>query len=118
MSEFCGKCGAKLKDDDRFCPNCGRKIGFKYEKEVTYPDLIKDIIYIKENNRYRLSKAKLFGVLMFLFIFFNVIFTSADYMMRTPLVFFINILIIFIAGLFWYGIFRGAGYLIRTYAIK
>ena len=26
MAYFCGKCGAKLKDNDKFCSNCGSSI--------------------------------------------------------------------------------------------
>ena len=118
MSGFCQKCGTKLKDDDKFCPNCGKKIGSKTQKQVDYLDLIMDIVYINDNGRYRLSKAKMGGVLIFALIFFYMVFTSADYMMRNILVFLINISINFIAGLFWYGVCCGAGYLIRNYAIK
>ena len=118
MNEFCSECGAKLKKRDRFCPNCGIKISQESANEVTYLDLIMDIVFINDDNGYRLSKAKLLGVLIFAFIFFEVVFTSSRYFMRHFITFFITISIIFIAGLFWYGIYRGAGYLFRTYVAK
>lgn len=117
MSRFCRECGAKLKGG-MFCPNCGIKISNESENEVTYLDLIMDIVYIEENGGYRLSKAKLLGVLMFAFIFFETVFTSSRYLMRHFILFFVIISTIFIAGLFWYGICRGAGYLFRTYVAK
>jgi len=30
---FCGKCGAKIKDDARFCYNCGSKVDASSEKD-------------------------------------------------------------------------------------
>ena len=118
MDEFCQECGAKLKKDGSFCPNCGRKVNPKSENEVSYIDLIRDIIFINDNGSYRLSKAKLLGVLIFACIFFYFVFDSASFFMRHALSFFFIILTIFISGLFWYGICRGVGYLIRTYAAK
>lgn len=118
MVEFCQECGCKLKEGGSFCPNCGQKINQKSENEAAYQDLIRDILFISENGSYRLSKAKLLGVVIFVFIFFNVTLTSSRFFMRDAMIFFTTIFAIFIAGLIWYGICRGAGYLIRTYANK
>ena len=118
MTEFCEKCGARLKGSDIFCPNCGKRVVFSGGTDKSYGQLIKEIVYIRENGRYRLSKAKLLGVLMFLFIFFNIIFSISRSSMRHFISFMIMIIMIFIAGLFWYGVCRIGGYLIRTYVIK
>ena len=83
-----------------------------------YMDMIMDIVYINDNGQYRLSKAKLAGVFIFALIFFYMVFTSSRFFMRNILFFFMTVIAIFIAGLFWYGVCRGAGYLIRTYVVK
>ena len=89
----------------------------EFSKE-DYLDLIMDIVYINDNGQYRLSKAKLAGVFIFALIFFYIVFTSSRLFMRSGLFFFMTVIAIFIAGLFWYGVCRGAGYLIRTYLVK
>lgn len=117
MSRFCKECGAKLKGG-MFCPNCGIKISNGSENEVSYFDLIMDIVFIEDNNGLRLSKAKILGVLIFAYLFFDAVFNTSRYLMSHFIIFFSIISVIFIAGLFWYGICRGAGYLIRTYVVK
>ncbi|MDO5831819.1 MAG: hypothetical protein Q4Q14_03175 [Methanobrevibacter sp.] len=89
----------------------------EFSKE-DYLDLIMDIVYINDNGQYRLSKAKLAGVFIFALLFFYIVFTSSRLFMRSGLFFFMTVIAIFIAGLFWYGVCRGAGYLIRTYLVK
>ena len=117
MPRFCSECGSEIKDGGRFCPNCGKKAGArtaKVKEELSYSQLIKEIIYVEEDGRYRLSKAKIVGVLFFVYI----ILSSITYISPNGISIVVVTLIVLFAGLFWYGICRGIGYLVRTYLIK
>lgn len=120
MPKFCSECGSEIRDGD-FCPNCGKKVNVRIPKsieEVTYEQLIKEIIYIKENGQYRLSKAKLIGAAIFLIYTLGTILFGLSSIALNPLFLVFALLIGFIVGLFWYCVCRGIGYLVRTYLIK
>lgn len=119
MSGFCRNCGEKLQDDARFCPNCGKTVKNNNSGEKSYEDLIRSIVYIEEGNDFRLSKAKLIGVGLFVLVVFGNMFITFPAMLRRGFfLFFITVFACFVAGLIYYGICRGGGYLIRNYLIK
>ncbi len=117
MSEICQECGHRIDRDAQFCPNCGAKVSKKEEED--YIDLIYDIVYIEENGNKRLSKAKMIGVGFFvLIVLSNIFLLVPDALRHGFLSFMIIIVACFIAGLFYYGICRGLGFLIRQFLIK
>ena len=120
MPKFCSECGSEIRDGD-FCPNCGKKVTVRIPKvieDVSYRQLIKEIVYIEENGQYRLSKAKLIGVAIFLYCTLGAMVPGLSSMVSSPLSFIFFFLICFIVGLFYYCVCRGIGYLVRTYVIK
>ena len=42
MAKFCGKCGAKIEDNETFCPTCGTKIREEVSsvKKITTPQIV------------------------------------------------------------------------------
>ena len=120
MPLFCSECGTEIKDGSKFCPNCGKKAPLpKFSEEKSYEELIKEIILIKENGTYRISKAKSVGALLFVFIIVGSMFSVMPSAVRMGFfALFINVLVVFIPGLVWYSICRLGGYLIRNYLIK
>ena len=85
----------------------------------SYGELIKEIVYIKENGRYRISKAKTVGVLLFAYFIVCAMFSVIPSSVRLGFfALFMTFSAVFIPGLVWYSICRGAGYLIRTFLIR
>ena len=116
MPKFCSECGSEIKDGD-FCPNCGKKVNVRISKpieEVTYEQLIKEIVYIEENGQYRLSKAKSIGAVLFIIV---ALYFMMMGLATGPFVI-IAVLLGFIIGLIYYCACRGIGYLVRTYVLK
>lgn len=116
MPKFCSECGSEIKDGD-FCPNCGKKVNVRISKpveEVTYEQLIKEIVYIEENGQYRLSKAKSIGAVLFIIV---ALYFMMMGLATGPFVI-IAVLLGFIVGLIYYCACRGIGYLVRTYVLK
>ena len=116
MPKFCSECGSEIKDGD-FCPNCGKKVNVRIPKpveEVTYEQLIKEIVYIEENGQYRLSKAKSIGAVLFIIV---ALYFMMMGLATGPFVI-IAVLLGFIIGLIYYCACRGIGYLVRTYVLK
>ncbi len=90
-----------------------------FKEEKSYGELIKEIILIKENGQYRLSKAKTVGALLFGYITVWGMFSVMPSAVRAGFfALFMSVLVVFIPALIWYSICRVAGYLIRTYLIK
>lgn len=120
MPLFCGECGTEIKDGGKFCPNCGKKAEVhKFGEEKSYEELIKEIILIKENGTYRISKAKSVGAILFVLIIVGSMFSTIPSAVRMGFfALFMAVLVVFIPGLVWYSICRVAGYLIRNYLIK
>jgi hypothetical protein len=115
MSKFCAECGQEVGDNAQFCPNCGEKIR-EAEGEVTYSELIEDIIYINDNGEYRISKAKAIGFGFFiLYVGYGIIFLTPPVLRMDIFLFVLMIFALFVAGVFWYCVCRGAGYLVRNY---
>ncbi len=113
MDEYCSNCGFKVKNGDEFCPNCGSRL--HESDEVTYEELIKDIIYVDG----RISKAKLIGAGFFMISVFGSMFFIVPTMLRYGfLAFFTGVFASFISGLIYYSICRGGGYLIRKHLAK
>lgn len=120
MPKFCSECGSEIKDGG-FCPNCGKKVKArvpKFKEELTYGQLIKEIVFIEENGQYRLSKAKLIGVALFLYCTLGIMMPGLSSMVSNPRFFIFVFSICFIVGLFWYCVCRIIGYLVRTYILK
>ena len=85
----------------------------------SYGELIKEIVYIKENGRYRISKAKTVGALLFVYFIVGAMLSVIPSAVRVGFfALFMTVLAVFIPGLVWYSICRGAGYLIRTFLIR
>lgn len=108
---FCNKCGAELKDGAKFCPKCGESIDANTNivesgnsKIEEYSNLILKI-YDESLGRYRYSKAKLIGVLGFLYFFLFGLFSLDIF----------TIIIETIVGLIVYGICLLIGNFVRKF---
>ncbi len=107
MVKNCPKCGNQLKGTDLFCPNCGERV---ISGGDNYADIIRDIIYVDG----RISKAKVIGVGFFLLyaVYFLVMVVPGS-LRAGPLPFIITTFITYFAGLFYYAICRGIGFIVR-----
>lgn len=118
---FCQNCGTKNEDGSAFCKECGASItrnrSHVKHDEATFEDVLKDFLMIKDVSSERISKAKLIGLLVLLFYILNGIYWS-----RFSLSFFwgyaFTMLLIYLCGLFYYGLIRGLGYILRKYIIS
>lgn len=107
MVKNCPKCGNPIKGTDLFCPNCGNPI---VPGGDDYTDIIRDIIYVDG----RISKAKVIGVGFFLlYAVYFLIMVVPGSLRAGPLSFIITTFITYFAGLFYYSICRGLGFIVR-----
>lgn len=108
MVKNCPKCGNPIKGTDLFCPNCGEPIVRSIDDD--YTDIIRDIIYVDG----RISKAKVIGVAFFLILFlYDLIMLVPGSLRAGPLPFIITVFMAYFAGLFYYAICRGVGFILR-----
>lgn len=119
--KFCPDCGHEVKSDASFCPNCGSSIPqdeLKSDKK-SFEELVKEILWVKEGSGYRISKAKLVGVLFFLYVVLtSMIFIVPPTLRINFLGFVIAMFLAYVVGLVWYAVFRGVGFLVRKYLIN
>ena len=117
MSRFCFECGTKLAEDALFCPNCGMNLDGGDEE--SYEHLIKSILYIKDGNEYRISKAKAIGVVFAILIAIGNIIVNVPISLRMgAAIFFTTVVACFVSCIIYYCICTGIGYLIRKYVTK
>ncbi|MEE3491316.1 MAG: zinc ribbon domain-containing protein [Methanobrevibacter sp.] len=108
MVKNCPKCGNQLKVTDLFCPNCGERVVSVGGDD--YFDIIRDIIYVDG----RISKAKAIGVGFFLlYIVYFMVMLVPGSLRAGPLPFIITVFMAYFAGLFYYAICRGVGFIVR-----
>lgn len=108
--KICTRCGQSLKDDDIFCPNCGKRIA---SAGSSYEEVIDDILHVDG----RLSKAKTIGVIGDVLIFIVYLIFAIPTSLRYGVVmFFVVMVACFIHILLCYGVCRGGGYLIRRFS--
>ncbi len=108
---YCNECGSELKDDAKFCPKCGASVGNESnivensdDKMEYYSNLIFKI-YDESLGRYRYSKAKMIGVIGFLFYFIPALFLGNLW----------NIVLNLIIGIVVYGICVLIGRFVRKF---
>ncbi|MBE6500267.1 MAG: hypothetical protein E7Z80_06980 [Methanobrevibacter thaueri] len=68
MSKICTNCGKTVEDNTNYCPYCKNQ-SFTNQNELTVPEnnLTHKLFYKKYDNYYKLSKAKLTAIVVFLF---------------------------------------------------
>jgi hypothetical protein len=114
MSKICPNCGKNVSFDKAlFCPGCGHP--FKFETKSMDFDWIDNILMVRDEKtgKKRVSKAKLAGIIIFMFFIMSFI-VQSGYMLRWGSIHFIfNAFVGFVCGLFYYCVCRGIGYIIR-----
>ena len=120
MSKVCPKCGKNIPSDNaHFCPECGFSIDEKPKisnrLKNSEDDWIKNLLWIddEKTSQKRISKAKLIGIVIFILYVFGAILTSGEYLRLGFFPFALMMLASLIAGIIYYCLCRGIGFVIR-----
>lgn len=118
MSRVCPNCGKNIpKDDAHFCPECGFSIKQKARiinaLKNSEDNWIKSLLWIHDGGQKRISKAKLVGIVIFILYIFNAILKSGEYLRMGFIPFAFMMLISLIAGIIYYCLCRGIGFVVR-----
>lgn len=120
MSRICPKCGNNIPNDNaHFCPECGfsieEKVKITHRLKNSQDDWIKNLLWIDDDKtgQRRISKAKLIGIVIFALYAFGAILTSGEYLRIGFLPFAFMMFAALIAGIIYYCLCRGIGFVIR-----
>lgn len=115
---FCRNCGTENADGSSFCRQCGHRLDkIRHDgEEVSYIDVLKEFLYIKDGPTERISKAKLVGLVVLAIYILSGMNMARDFNGIFP--FSITVFITYIVGLFYYFLIRGLGYILREYVIN
>ena len=114
---FCPECGTENSDGVNYCRECGHPLRASHdtEEEFTYMDALKSFLYIKEGSTERISKAKLAGLIVLaVYLIFGM---NMAREFSTIFTFSVTMFISYIAGLFYYFLIRGLGYILREFVL-
>lgn len=114
---FCRNCGSENSDDSSFCRECGYPLDtVNGGEEITYIDVLKDFLYIKDEATERVSKAKLIGLVVLALYVLLGINMARDF--NDIFLFLFTVLITYLVGLLYYSLIRGIGYILREYVLN
>lgn len=115
MSKNCPKCGKNITFDGAlFCPECGHKFTGKAVVDMDF-DWIDNILMVhdEKTGERRVSKAKLAGIIIFALYIFGFLVQSGYHLRLGSFNFIFSAFLCIFAGLFYYFVCRGIGYIIR-----
>ncbi len=115
MSKNCPNCGNEISFDGAlFCPECGHKFTGNVVNDIDF-GWIENILMVhdEKTGERRVSKAKLAGIIIFLLYIFGFLMQSGYHLRLGAFDFIFSAFLCIFAGLFYYFICRGIGYIVR-----
>lgn len=115
MSKSCPNCGRNIHfDGAKFCPGCGYQFDSIVPKDMNF-DWIENILMVhdEKTGKRRVSKAKLVGIVIFAFYILSFLLQSGYFLREGSFSFIFMAFINFVAGLIYYAVCRGIGFVVR-----